>query len=798
VVGDTPNPHYDSAYAWSQEYLRTYPSDWDGKAGQDLDPLYCAIRNDDTRRLCMGRFLADNMELSGIPCDKVEKSMAGHYGRVMGSFDYHFYTGGWSLDRFPLNQYNLYHSGHWYCWSPNYVTGVDKNGNPNYPDLDAVLDELYYCPDMAASMSASQKAQGLLVEKYCICLWGYSAAGFWAYRNLLGVCNMDGYSLDNDYTFLNMRTIDGTRPTVGIITPPYQQNVLMSSWFYDRQVMDRTYGASAGISIAPYALARDQPWVIQDWSPDVWVDPEDGKTKTVVTVWFRENVKWISPVTGAVYGTFTAHDFMFSEWLIAGHTKAWTHDKKLPIHHIKIIDDYCVQVFMESESYWLQYVGDYVVNKALWQGKFCMINTTTVVLDQDYVACDKLWLRPYITGVGPGKWAGQILQMVDCTLDGVTLIEDIDYEIVMLGDDHSYFHWLRPASTGQVLTVVYWTIDPAKDPDGYWPGEYDWDEIAVGLGTHYYVDYLGGAGGYAALKANDNFWLETPVPDPEGVDACSPLPGEVNWMWEWGPRDTDRPLGGPRCGHYKVDTSDVAMCTSAMGSRGNGEPDPGWFAGADLALPECYIDIADANTITGRFGKTFGGWSQPLTCPPVGVHDIAVMNVATSKSGCPGVGNGVPCPVLCQNRTAKVNVTVRNKGEFTESFDVTVYADESVIQTYTVTDLASGGQETRTVIWNATGWAKGNYTIKAVADQVTGEIDLGDNTFTDKWIMVVHPGDLDNSGEVDITDVVMVTGIYRAKIGDPEYNACRDVVEDGVIDISDVVAVTGHYREKDP
>jgi len=179
---------------------------------------------------------------------------------------------------------------------------------------------------------------------------------------------------------------------------------------------------------------------------------------------------------------------------------------------------------------------------------------------------------------------------------------------------------------------------------------------------------------------------------------------------------------------------------------------------------------------------------------PLAVPDVAVIDVVTSKSGCLGVG-GDPYPVLCQGRTAKVNVTVENQGPSTESFDVTVYGNDSVIQTYAVTSLAPGSQETRTVIWNATGWARGNYTLKAVADQVAGETDTADNTFIDKWVMVVCPGDLDNSGEVDITDVVMVTGLYRARIGDPEYNACRDVVEDGVIDISDVVAVTGHYRE---
>jgi hypothetical protein len=617
VVGSTPNPTYDPDVPWSQEYLRTYPSDWDGKAGEDLDPLVAVIRKDDSRRLCMGNLLADQLELSGIPCDRIG-NLVDPYGRVMGMFDYHLYTGGWGLGRFPTGQYGLYHHDSWYPWGPNYVTGVNKTGHPNYPDLDKVLEDIYYCEDLTSSQLASRKAQSLLVDKYCICLWAYSAKAYWAYRNLLGVTNMDGYGLDNDYTFMNMRTVDGGIPTVGIITAPYQQNVLMSSWFYDRQVLDRYYGASAGFSVAPYSLARDQPWVIQDWTTTTWFDPEDGKNKTVVTVWFRENVEWISPVTGAVYGNFTSHDFMFSEFLMAGHTKCWTHDDKEDIHHIKIVDDYCVEVFMESESYWLQYVGDYVVNKALWQDKFCMINTTTVVLDQDYVACEKLHLRPYITSVGPGQWKGQILQMVDCTLDGVTLIEDIDYEIVMLEDDRTYFHWLRNASAGQVLTVVYWTPDPGKpSPDGYWPGEFPWEQIAVGIGTHYLVDYVRGAGGHATLKANRNFWLETPVPDPQGVDPCNPLPGEVDWIWEWGPRDTDRPLGGPRCGNYKVDISDVVRCTAAYRSHGNkpGEIDPDWFAGADMAPPECYIDIGDVVTITDRYRRKFGGWTKVLTCP---------------------------------------------------------------------------------------------------------------------------------------------------------------------------------------
>jgi nitrous oxidase accessory protein len=206
------------------------------------------------------------------------------------------------------------------------------------------------------------------------------------------------------------------------------------------------------------------------------------------------------------------------------------------------------------------------------------------------------------------------------------------------------------------------------------------------------------------------------------------------------------------------------------------------FSGPNQDLPES-DGIGDTPYIIDEYNQD----NYPTMVPYRG--NVTVINVTTSKCGCPGVGNGDPYPVLCQGYTAKVYVTVENQGNLIDSFDVIVYANDSIIQTYTVADLAPSDQQTLTIVWNATGWMKGNYAIKAIADQVM---------FVDGWIVIVHPGDLDNSGEVDIADVVMVTAIYRAKIGDPDYNACRDVVEDGEIDISDVVAVTAHYREKDP
>jgi outer membrane protein assembly factor BamB len=183
------------------------------------------------------------------------------------------------------------------------------------------------------------------------------------------------------------------------------------------------------------------------------------------------------------------------------------------------------------------------------------------------------------------------------------------------------------------------------------------------------------------------------------------------------------------------------------------------------------------------YGNVYIGTSKRVCCfgPR---HGLTIPGINISKT------------VVGQGYSMGINITVRNLGDMTERFNLEVYYN-GVIGTYPVT-LPPLTSTTVTIYWATTGVAKGNYTISAYASPVPGETDTGDNTLTDGTITVVHPGDLDNSGEVDIADVVMLTAIYRVKIGDPNYNACRDIIEDGVIDIADVVAVTSHYRERAP
>ena len=167
----------------------------------------------------------------------------------------------------------------------------------------------------------------------------------------------------------------------------------------------------------------------------------------------------------------------------------------------------------------------------------------------------------------------------------------------------------------------------------------------------------------------------------------------------------------------------------------------------------------------------------------VGGHDIAVLNLTPSKTI---VGKGYPL---------FINVTAQNQGNFTETFNLTVYCNTTVIETQTIT-LADEESTTSTFTWNTTGFAYGNYTITAYASPVPDETGTEDNTFVDGVIHLTIPGDVDGDGDIDIYDVVKICSIYGVENGDLEYDANCDVNDDGKIDIYDVVIACSHYGEK--
>lgn len=101
----------------------------------------------------------------------------------------------------------------------------------------------------------------------------------------------------------------------------------------------------------------------------------------------------------------------------------------------------------------------------------------------------------------------------------------------------------------------------------------------------------------------------------------------------------------------------------------------------------------------------------------VGLRDVAVTNIEAPKS-------------IPTNSIVKINVTAENQGEVTENFDITLYYDSNPIETKSILDMPGGAIEILTFTWDVSALPIGEYTIKATATQVPGEIDLDDNTLT--------------------------------------------------------------------
>jgi hypothetical protein len=155
-----------------------------------------------------------------------------------------------------------------------------------------------------------------------------------------------------------------------------------------------------------------------------------------------------------------------------------------------------------------------------------------------------------------------------------------------------------------------------------------------------------------------------------------------------------------------------------------------------------------------------------------------------------------------------LTVTVQNQGNFTETFNVTVYANKTSIASQNVT-LSSGNATDITFTWNTTGFARGNYTINASADTVPGETNTANNNFTDGWIRVSLLGDITGGtpnlldfvpdGKVDMKDVGVVARFFGQNVppAPPNCDITGPIagVPDAKIDMRDVGTVARHFGE---
>lgn len=169
----------------------------------------------------------------------------------------------------------------------------------------------------------------------------------------------------------------------------------------------------------------------------------------------------------------------------------------------------------------------------------------------------------------------------------------------------------------------------------------------------------------------------------------------------------------------------------------------------------------------------------------VGLHDIAIINMKTSKT-------------IANDTNIYVNVTIENQGQMTETFDVTAYHDSTSIETKTVANLTQGTSTVITFTWDTKTVPKGNYTISATAATIPGETDTADNTYTNGWVLETILGDVTGDGQVNILDISLVAVAFGTKPGDPNWDPNADINNDNETNILDISTVAIHFGEVDP
>jgi hypothetical protein len=162
-------------------------------------------------------------------------------------------------------------------------------------------------------------------------------------------------------------------------------------------------------------------------------------------------------------------------------------------------------------------------------------------------------------------------------------------------------------------------------------------------------------------------------------------------------------------------------------------------------------------------------------------HDVAATNLITPKT------------VVGKGYTDNLTATVQNQGDFAETFNVTLFANMTIIATKTVTNLQIGDFSFFEYSWNTSGLDYGNYTLKAVAETVPGETNTANNNFTCiKSVHVGVPGDVSGPIQgvydkiVNMRDIQYMILLFNAKPGSTNWNPNADVNNDAVVNMRDI------------
>jgi parallel beta-helix repeat protein len=351
-----------------------------------------------------------------------------------------------------------------------------------------------------------------------------------------------------------------------------------------------------------------------------------------------------------------------------------------------------------------------------------------------------------VYGIDPSSWSG-VMPVYDPKLDAMTRIELLRGQYDLRFDDIQYLqHQDRELfeKRNQELQQEYaHAKEELKNEFGGWPSD-TWLPPSIAVTTSARdpnIKY--GPEGYVSSGQRLDYKVEFENEGEGiafGVYFTDTLDEDLNASTlEIGPVVSTKDgsvIAGP--GTYNPSTRTITWLVGEVGSGEGGYAN--FSAKVKNDVPE-YAEIINYATV--YFPSVPETTRTNAIVSVVGQPSIAVTNVTSSES------------VIEKGSSLNIDVTVANKGYYPETFNLTLYANTTVIQTQNVT-LPGRNSDTITFTWNTTDSAKGNYTISAYAMPVPSEAKTDDNLYIDGTVQIKVSDDVPPITVLDVGEPKLV------------------------------------------
>jgi hypothetical protein len=640
-------------------------------------------------------------------------------------------------------------------------------------------------------------------------------------REWLGVADQTAFGDNGWFSLLNMYpncTPYGNNQRMTIrygwseIGYPKHINPFYSDSYWDDIVLRAMYDSLG--SRDPYNLAVWKGDLVKTWSVGTWNDfsaapPNNIKSKVTITL--RPDVRFTdgTPMTIAdvIFSLVGAGPLLIAE----GYAPPWWWPIGSLVKSYNMIDAYTVEILYDVQSLWAAdwtLGGFLIVPEKIWEPIITTGNPSQFAPDPNFIASGPWRYKSMVPQNALTMVANTPGSVVDTDQPGHAPITSPGYHAycpvhvnvhadgfkskIILTDPNDKWSWVNFTVTsenlwsnngngGSLNVNKYVYLDSnllpsfpvgrtlVRQPDGTIVPDIELLQfnLTVGRCNMTVAEQITGPAYIDPNHANP--WL--------GQWINVTLYVYVTWDGDITGRTLYDDMGLPSYPYksevptpdFKVDMQDVSRCSAAWGSIPG---DPRWDSVADINK-DYRVDSLDLNLILKYF---------------TGFPDIAVTNLTSAKT------------VICQGYCGNLTVTVQNQGNFTETFNVTVYANTTSIASKNVT-LSSGNSTAINFTWDTSGFVKGNYTIKAVAAPVPGETDTADNNCTDGLVVVAMVGDVNADGKVEGKDLGAIAWSFGSYPGAPpptSWDPNCDIDNDGKIDGKDLGVVSWHFGEWDP